>query len=162
MEKKTLELNEDEIFMLKLALNDIYNRGNKAYEGIAKKLDRLNEQPEEKALHLPMTSKDLKEARKELQEDTSEEWKEKLENKCLEWFYSWNCGCIDILELETFIKQLLEEREDKARKEGRREMVENLLKKAEHMAKDYFTGQVNIYIDKDILEEELSKLKDKE
>ena len=57
-------------------------------------------------------------------------------------------------ELERFVQQEL----DKAREEGREEMVENLLKKAKHMAKDYFTGQTKIYIDKDILEGELSKL----
>ena len=59
-------------------------------------------------------------------------------------------------ELYDFILLELE----KAMKEGRREMVEDLLKKAEHVAKDYLTGQVNTYIDKDILEEESSKLKD--
>jgi len=34
---------KEELFMLKLATNDIYNEGNEAYEGISKKIkDRLS------------------------------------------------------------------------------------------------------------------------
>jgi hypothetical protein len=89
-------------------------------------IDRLNGQPEEKALHLPMTSKDLKEARKELQEDTPEEWEKK------DWKYRfrklfYNSGYdydIPLIEQEV-LKDFISKELDKAREEEYEEGFED-------------------------------------
>ena len=42
VEKREVPIfTKNELFMLELAVNDIYNNGNNAYEGISKKISKL-------------------------------------------------------------------------------------------------------------------------
>lgn len=66
-----------------------------------------------------------------------------------------NCSDKVMKELDTLISQEIE----KAREEGKREALGEVIKMAKHMAKNYYSGNTQLYIDVRNIKDMLSKLK---
>ena len=115
------ELTKEEWFMLKLAVNEIHNKGNGAYDEIGRKIDRLSK------LKGKEWNKTALETYKQATQDTTEEWVEGLRKLMSTWgkVLYVNKGRIGkgmqtdmYTRFYKFVKQLLDDREREAYHDG--------------------------------------------
>lgn len=149
-EGKKEAFTKDEWFMLELAMNDIFNSGNTAYEEISKKIEGyLKGELSGEAEHI----KAHKEYLATSKQDTPKEWEEDIRREYGHMYIRNEDGefCLVSNEIDWLIdeiKQLL----DKAREETYKELIRkfDMLREEDRVEKWFILG---------ILKEYLSELK---